>query len=158
MPNFENAIIMLLENEGGYVDHPNDPGGETKFGISKRSYPDLDIKSLSRVDAIRIYKKDYWDTLDLDSFPYDRIGEKLFDISVNMGIKNAIKCLQRSIRAVLLAEIEDDGVIGPITKTLLVKCSEFALLCSFRSEVAGYYRSLKYSSHFLKGWLSRAYS
>ena len=67
MTNFQTAIKFVLQWEGGYANDSVDPGGETNYGISKRSYPDLDIKNLSIADAIEIYKRDYWDLHNLDS-------------------------------------------------------------------------------------------
>lgn len=67
MNNFQQAMKFVIEREGGYVNDPKDPGGETNYGISKRSYPDLDIKNLSLGDAMAIYKRDYWDAYKLDT-------------------------------------------------------------------------------------------
>lgn len=86
--NFDKAITFTLQWEGGYVNHPNDPGGETKYGISKRSYPDVDIKSLTVQEAKIIYKRDYWDEMDLDEveFPLDIC---MFDTGVLCGRSRA---------------------------------------------------------------------
>lgn len=86
--NFSKAISFVLSWEGGYVDNPNDAGGETKWGISKRSYPDLDIKELTKEQAIEIYKKDYWNVMNCDylSYPLDVV---VMDTAVNMGVGRA---------------------------------------------------------------------
>lgn len=65
---FEMAINFVLPHEGGYVNDPKDPGGETKYGISKRKYPNVDIKNLSDLDAVAIYRRDYWDRNFLDKY------------------------------------------------------------------------------------------
>ena len=72
MTNFQQAIQFVLKHEGGYVCNPNDPGGETNYGISKQEYPDLDIKNLTVANAMDIYQRDYWDAYSLDprAFPY----------------------------------------------------------------------------------------
>jgi lysozyme family protein len=78
MTPFQSAVKFLLDHEGGYVNNPNDPGGETNYGISKRMYPDVDVRNLSIADAMSIYKRDYWDVHSLDTkpFPYSVV---LFD-------------------------------------------------------------------------------
>ena len=70
MSNFDRAFRFLIGEEGGYSADPHDPGGETKFGISKRAYPQLDIKSLTLDQAKAIYRRDYWDRLQLDARKY----------------------------------------------------------------------------------------
>lgn len=89
---FEMAIEGILKSEGGYANDPDDRGGETKYGISKRSYPDLDIPSLSVDDAKRIYKKDYWDKI-ADLAPAG-LREAAFDAAVNQGVGFARQALQ----------------------------------------------------------------
>lgn len=77
---FDQAVAFVLAEkiEGGYVNDPRDPGGETKFGISKRSYPREDIKALTRDRAITIYKRDYWDKPGCDKLP-PKLAVALFD-------------------------------------------------------------------------------
>lgn len=86
MTNFQAAIKFVLDHEGGYVNNPADPGGETKYGISKHAYPTLDIKNLSVADAMVVYKRDYWDVHALDGkpFPYSVV---LFDSYVQHNPK-----------------------------------------------------------------------
>jgi hypothetical protein len=83
--NWDKAIEFVLQEEGGYVNDPADPGGETNYGISKRAYPDVDIRSLTRNAAIEIYKKDYWEKAGCDSLP-SPIDICVFDTAVNMGV------------------------------------------------------------------------
>ena len=85
---FEDALKFVLKWEGGYSNDPNDPGGETKFGISKRSYPNLDIKNLTLEQAKEIYLQNYWLKADCDKLtsPLDII---VFDTAVNMGVSRA---------------------------------------------------------------------
>lgn len=116
--NFDDAFSFIIPYEGGYVNDLNDPGGETKFGISRRAYPDLDISALTIGDAKIIYKRDYWDRLNLDSdqFP-DRIKLALFDSSINCGITSAIKFLQNAVLET------PDGIIGPNTLSRIEEMS-----------------------------------
>lgn len=86
--DFRRALIFVLKWEGGYVCNPNDPGGETKWGISKRAYPNLDIRNLSEEDAAKIYARDYWDACGCDSIVFpDCVA--VFDTAVNCGVGRA---------------------------------------------------------------------
>ena len=113
MKNFEEIIEQVLEHEGGYVNDPKDLGGETKYGITKRFYPDVDIKNLTIEQAKEIYKKDYWDKNKVESLPQN-LWHIYFDMCVNMGKRTAVKVLQRA--AVNKGrKIEVDGGLGPMT-------------------------------------------
>jgi lysozyme family protein len=157
---FIRAIAATLEHEGGYSDNPADPGGETKYGISRREYPHLDIKSLSREQAMEIYYRDWWTRFHFARLP-DAPAAKLFDLAVNMGPANAVRCLQRALRA-CGRRLGDDGALGPETIAAADASDQSALLAALRSEAAGYYRALAISERrggeFLAGWLNRAYA
>jgi len=86
--NFEKAIAFTLSWEGTYSDNLNDPGGETKWGISKRAYPNTDIENLTKEQAIEIYRKDYWTCMNCDNLPYP-LDIVMFDTGVNMGTGRA---------------------------------------------------------------------
>ena len=111
---FEHIIDKVLEHEGGYVNDPYDKGGETKFGIAKRWYPDIDIKNLTKSDAINIYYNEYWKPSKADFLPND-LKATYFDMCVNMGQRQAVKILQQAINSRKMNKIEEDGVIGEIT-------------------------------------------
>jgi len=83
--NFHKAMPHLLKWDGGYVDHPSDPGGETNMGISKRAYPNLNIKELTVKDVYGIYYMDYWRRLELDKRDY-ALAVSMFDAAVNVGV------------------------------------------------------------------------
>ncbi len=89
------AINFVIKHEGGYVNDPKDPGGETKFGISKRAYPNLNIKDLTIEQAKAIYKKDYWDRCNCDEIEYP-LDIVVFDTAVNMGIQRALVLYQEN--------------------------------------------------------------
>ena len=113
MKSFKEIIEKVLEHEGGYVNDPKDLGGETKYGITKRFYPDIDIKNLTIEQATEIYKKDYWDKNKVESLPQN-LWHIYFDMCVNMGKRTAVKVLQRA--AVNKGrDIEVDGGLGPMT-------------------------------------------
>jgi len=95
MANFMEEIAPLLDSEGGLNTNKSDRGGITKFGISKKSYPNLDISRLTQDDAINIYKKDYWDAIGGDNLP-PAVAAVAFDAAVNHGVGMAKKLLKHS--------------------------------------------------------------
>mgnify|MGYP005837256305 CR=1 FL=1 len=91
---YDAAIKHIFEFEGGYVNDPDDPGGETNFGISKKSYPDINMKELTELRAGEIYYNDYWIKYKTDRLePHLQI--MFFDMCVNMGGSRTIKLLQK---------------------------------------------------------------
>lgn len=147
---FEDVIDYLIDDEGGYVNDPNDLGGETKYGISKRSYPGLDIKNLTIQDVRAIYKKDYWEPVRADELPRG-INYMVFDMAVNHGHSNAIKMLQR------VAGVEDDGKIGPAT----IAASKNVSTVDLALERAMFFASICAKNptqlKFFKGWIKRTF-
>lgn len=104
----DRAINFVLTHEGGYVNHPDDPGGETHFGISKRSYPMENIREMTSTRAAQIYHDDYWLPIrgpDLS----EQIAVPLLDYAVNSGVTRAIRALQATVR------VKRDGRFGPLT-------------------------------------------
>lgn len=99
--NFNKAFDLVLGFEGGaeVTDDPNDRGGLTKYGISQRAHPDIDIRALTLADAKRIYKFKYWDAVGGDHLPPD-IDLLIFDMAINHGSGRAVRFLQRSYNAV----------------------------------------------------------
>lgn len=106
--DFDKAFERVIGHEGGYVNDTRDPGGETKYGISKRAYPFADIKNLTLDQAKDIYRRDYWNKLHLDELPAC-VRFDIFDAAVNSGTGAAAKFLQRA------AGTTADGVIGKLT-------------------------------------------
>jgi lysozyme family protein len=132
MALFETAVQVVLENEGGYVFDKADPGGETNFGISKRSYPTLDIKNLTRDEAIEIYRHDFW---LFDGIVDQRVGTKLFDSYVNLK-HTAIFYAQE----IALQVVKPDGVYGPVTEEAINRQDPLTFLGMFRGKLAQHYR------------------
>tara|TARA_Y100001938_G_C8058110_1_gene415647 strand:- start:469 stop:942 length:474 start_codon:yes stop_codon:yes gene_type:complete len=155
MEEFNRAVKKVLHHEGGYVNDPSDPGGETKYGISKRAYPDLDIKGLTEQDAIDIYYKDYWIRGKCEILPKS-IREVYFDMVVNMGKKRAVLVLQEAINHKIKNNISVDGQLGPKTASASKNLEEYRLK-SFRVK---YYADLvNRKPTLLKywfGWFKRA--
>jgi lysozyme family protein len=105
---FEIALNFVLEMEGGLSNDPSDPGGLTKYGISKKAYPEVDIANLTIEDCAIIYKRDYWAPCRCDNLPF-AYAVAMFDMAVNQGTGTAIKALQETFGVVA------DGVFGPET-------------------------------------------
>ena len=114
---FDDIIEVVLHHEGGYVNDPDDPGGETNFGIAKRSHPDVDIKNLTKDGAKEIYYQDYWIKNRVTQMPED-LKHIYFDMCVNQGRGRAVKILQRSANA-KGADLVVDGGLGPKTISAL---------------------------------------
>lgn len=144
--NWDEAFKRVIGFEGDYVNHPSDPGGETKFGISKRAYPDLNIRDLTLEDAKTIYKRDYWDKLRLDELP-DNIRYPLFDTAVNSGIGTAVKLLQRA------CFVMDDGALGP--KTIQAANTTKDLAARYAVARLLFLSDLKPFDTFGRGWTRR---
>ena len=153
MANFDKAIDKVLVNEGGYVNDPNDKGGETKFGISKRAYPNVDIKNLTTDEAKAIYKKDYWDKVKGDDIESEYIAYELFDTAVNMGVRTASKIAQA------VCEAHPDGFIGTNTLKLLNGMDEELFVTKYKlAKIARYTYLVKTrpaNRKFLFGWINR---
>ena len=108
MTVFEQAFQIVVGTEGGYVNDPADPGGETKYGISKRAYPHVDIAALTLADAQALYQLGYWTPVAGDDLP-PPLAFITFDAAVNCGVGAAARWLQAALG------VAQDGVIGPAT-------------------------------------------
>ena len=145
---WDTAINTTLEFEGGYVNDPNDAGGETKYGISKKAYPDVDIKNLTIEQARDIYKRDYWDRCKCAFMP-DALSIALFDFAVNSGTKRAIRYLQRALNVTI------DGVIGNQTIGACNRMPTKPVFENFITYRLEYLRNLKGWERYGKGWNRR---
>ena len=113
LTRFDDIIKVVLKHEGGYVNDPVDPGGETNFGIAKRSHPDVDIKNLTEEGAKEIYYQDYWMKNRVPQLP-DELKHIYFDMCINQGRGRAVKILQQAANA-KGANLKVDGGLGPKT-------------------------------------------
>ena len=151
--SFETVVHMVLEHEGGYVNHPSDPGGETKYGISKRAYPDVDIAELTKDDAADLYKRDYWDRIKGDDLPVG-VACVVMDYAVNSGISRASKALQS-----VCGIANGDGIIGPASLnavwTTVKNTSEEYVINAVTAQRQEFIRALKIYETFGKGWERR---
>lgn len=145
---FDAAFDRLIGHEGGYVNNPNDPGGETNWGISKRSYPHVDIKGLTREGAKAIYHRDFWLRIHGDDM-YDGVAFQVFDFAVNSGIGTAVRYLQRAVG------VADDGYWGPVSEGAIGILSESDVIMRFNAERLDFMTRLSTWPMFGRGWARR---
>lgn len=145
---FDQCFDKLISHEGGYVNDPRDHGGETKFGISKRAYPQVDIKNLTLGAAKEIYKRDYWDRAQCDKLP-PSVAYVLFDAAVNSGIGQAIRFLQRAVN------VADDGVIGPMTIAAVTRLDAESVCARYIGQRLEFMTKLTTWDVYGKGWSRR---
>lgn len=150
--DFDQAFERLIAHEGGYVNHPDDPGGETNWGITARTarangYTGS-MRELTRRQAREIYRVAYWGRARADDYD-PAIGFQLFDAAVNHGIGNAIRFLQRAVGVV------DDGIVGPQTVAAINSMQTTDVLARFNAERLDFYTRLSTWPSFGRGWVRR---
>lgn len=150
---FDSALSFMLKNEGGYVNHSSDPGGETNFGISKRSYPGENIKGMTRARARVIYRRDFWHKPRLERMENKQLALKVFDSGVLVGSYRGVAILQK------ILGVKVDGVIGKKTNAAINNAGP-ELIKQYVTALKRYFRAIvkrrPKSRVFLKGWLRRA--
>jgi lysozyme family protein len=150
--NFTNSLAMLLHHEGGYVNHPEDPGGETNLGVTKRVYDEWggekNMKDLTPDDVAPIYKENYWNRLKCDDLP-SGLDFCAFDWGVNSGTGRAAKALQKVVGAT------QDGAIGPKTLALINAQNPKYMIEEFGKIRQEFYENLSTFKTFGKGWTRR---
>lgn len=146
--NFDTAFEKLIGHEGGYTEGKSDPGGETAFGVSKRSYPNEDIKNLTLERAKVIYKRDFWDRAQCDKLPA-ALAFQVFDAAVNSGIGQSIRFLQRAVG------VADDGQLGPLTIAAIQRREAPEMIALFNAERLEFMTKLSVWDTFGRGWARR---
>ncbi len=154
--NFEKCLEIILHHEGGYVNHPRDPGGETNLGVTKRVYEEFggtkDMKDLTVEDVTPIYRKNYWDRIKGDDLP-SGIDLVVFDWGVNSGPSRAVKKLQEVVGS------PADGGVGPNTLKAINAAVEekgvVAIIESYKEARQTFYESLPTFDAFGRGWTRR---
>jgi lysozyme family protein len=131
--DWDKAITFVLKMEGGYTLDPNDPGGETQFGISKKSYPNLDIKNLTIEHAREIYHRDFWAPCRCADLPAP-LAIAVFDTAVNQGVTVAKRLLQIAL------DVTVDGIIGPKTLAAAAKADPWRVKKFLAERLAAYIR------------------
>ena len=160
--NFQKSLARVLKHEGGYVNHPRDPGGATNKGITQavyNAYRKLNKKSLESVrfisdtDVRQIYKRQYWDKVSGDKLP-PGLDYAVFDYAVNSGVSRAVKYLQAQLG------VAQDGVIGLMTLNAIGKQTDgltvlVEFIRTYCENRVSFLRRLKTFTTFGKGWLRR---
>lgn len=151
--NFANALRLLLEHEGGYVNHPDDPGGVTNLGVTKevweewrgRPVTDKEMRSLTPEIVAPMYKRKYWDKIAGDHLPAG-LDLAVFDFAVNSGPGRAAKVLQR------ILGVTPDGDIGPQTLMAVGSMPLKKVLNDYNAARMSFLMALPAWDTFGKGW------
>ena len=154
--NFEVCFRLVLKHEGGYVDHPKDPGGATNRGVTKKAWEEYvghevtkdDIKALTVEGVTPFYRKRYWDACKCDDL-HAGVDYVVFDLAVNSGPGRAAKFLQEAVGAT------PDGRIGPRTLSAAADFGANLIIHKICARRESYYRSLPHFPTFGRGWLKR---
>lgn len=152
--NFKECLDIVLKSEGGWVNNPQDPGGETNLGVTKRvweeyvGHPVTTMKNLTPADVAPLYEQKYWRPCYGEVLPRG-LNLLSFSMAVNAGPGRSVKLLQQSLGCV------PDGVIGPKTRELIFASNCATLIAKFSEIRREYYRSLKTFPIFGRGWLNR---
>ncbi|MCA6264154.1 glycosyl hydrolase 108 family protein [Phenylobacterium sp.] len=156
MTRFAICLDRVLKHEGGFVDHPKDPGGATNMGITRDTLSDWlkrpatvdEVKDLSRDTAAGIYRARYWSPILADGLPTG-VDYMLFDLAVNSGVGRAAKFLQLEIG------VTPDGKIGPVTLGAAMKKDPKGLVLGLSERRENFFRALPTFATFGKGWIRR---
>ena len=150
--NFQKSLKRVLKHEGGYVNHPSDPGGETNFGITKstaRSYGyHGSMRTIPMTVVEKIYKSQYWDAMSCENFDF-ALAYQLFDAAVNHGLLNARKILQRTIK------VKDDGIMGAVSLAAIRQLDTADLVQMYNAERISFYTRISTFPTFGRGWMNR---
>jgi lysozyme family protein len=154
--NWQKAFEQMLASEGGYVNHPSDPGGMTNLGVTKRVWEEWvgresnekEMRALTPELVAPLYKRKFWDACKCDDLPTG-IDYLVFDFAVNAGPGRSAKILQTAVG------VPADGGIGPITLAAVNKVDPAELVEKFSQAKEDFYRSLNTFETFGKGWLNR---
>ena len=154
--NFIKSLDTVLEHEGGYVDHPEDPGGRTNMGITQAVYEkylgrgvtEEEMRNMKIGDVRLIYRANYWDKVKGDELP-SGVDFCVFDWAVNSGVSRAGKALQRVVGAT------SDGVIGPNTLKAVYNIDPQTIITKLTDEREAFYKRLSTFDTFGRGWLNR---
>jgi lysozyme family protein len=152
MNTFDRAVLWVISREGGatVTNDPNDPGGLTKYGISQRAFPDVDIRALTYETAAELYREHYWNRCRCGEFP-PALGLALFDSAVNQGPGVAVRLMQRALG------VKPDGVVGPDTLAAAARVGVSGFITDYVERRWDHYSELGSASHYLRGWTRRLF-
>lgn len=156
LADFDTIMIHIFEYEGGYVDHPRDPGGATNMGITFRTlegwlgYPitKQDVKDLSKSTAKEIYRARYWNAVEADTMP-PGLNMVLMDAAVNSGPSASIRWVQRALG------VTADGILGPVTRKAISEADTKTLVIASLNERRKSVRQFRNYDVFGRGWENR---
>lgn len=157
LDRFSHWLPHILKHEGGYVNHPKDPGGATNKGVTQKTYdswrdrqgqPRQSVRSISDSEVSAIYRRDYWDAIKGDDLPAG-VDYAVFDFAVNSGIDRASRYLQE------VARVAADGKIGPATLAAVAALSPANVINSLCDARMAFLRGLRTFPTFGKGWTTR---
>ena len=145
---FDECFAKLIGHEGELSNHPADKGGLTKYGISQRAYPQLDIAALTLQDVRELYKRDFWDRAQCDRL-HPALAFQVFDGAVNSGIGNSIRWLQEA------GGVAVDGVVGPLTLRKVGDMEPSIIIARYNGVRLKFMASLSTFDVFGRGWCRR---
>lgn len=159
--NFPRVHEVIAKWEGGYSDHPSDPGGATNYGITigvlgewrGRKVTKADVKALTYDEALKIFRARYWEPLQCAEMPV-AVALMVYNAGVNSGIARGAKFLQECINKQGVS-VNVDGAVGPLTLAAISKADPARLVDDYAATYEAFYRSLKTFPTFGKGWLNR---
>ena len=154
--NFDRALALTLRFEGGFVDHPADPGGATSMGITARTLADWrgrpvtarDVRALSASEAAAIYRRNYWEMVGANRLPAG-VDAAVFDFAVNSGVDRASRALQRVLG------VPVDGIVGRDTTSAAARADPAHIIADLSALRRGFLRRLGIFPVFGRGWLRR---
>lgn len=153
--SFDQIFERCMGHEGGYVNHPKDPGGETNWGVTigtaRANGYNGAMRSMTRIQAKEIYRKAYWERAKCAQY-HSALGFQMFDAAINHGIGNAIRMLQRAVG------VADDGVVGKQTLEAINQKTIDDALVLFNATRLEFYTKLKTFDTFGRGWTRRVAS
>ena len=155
--NFEKSLELVLAHEGGYVNHPSDPGGKTNLGVTQRVWEDYvghkvdeqTMRNLTKELVAPLYKSRYWDAVHGDQLP-SGADYLAFDFAVNAGAFRSIKTIQRALN------ITADGIIGPVTVKAIQDTNAEEFIDNFTDAKESFYKGLANFQTFGRGWFNRS--
>jgi lysozyme family protein len=156
LSNWPTSLALILKSEGGFVNHPSDPGGMTNLGVTKKAWEayvghpvdEAEMRALTPEIVAPFYKARYWDACKCDQLPIG-IDYAVFDFAVNAGVSRASKTMQTALGTAA------DGIVGPATLGVAVNADPDHFLEKFSAAKEQFYRNLPTFEHFGKGWLRR---
>ena len=156
--NFPRSLELVLKSEGGFVNHPSDPGGMTNLGVTKKAWQlyvgwrreidEAEMRGLTPEIVAPFYKARYWDACKCDQLP-PGVDYAVFDFAVNAGASRASKTMQTALGTAA------DGIVGPATIGVATNADPDHFLEKFSAAKEQFYRNLPTFEHFGKGWLRR---